>query len=234
MSNQVVAVIPAAGLGTRMGSARSKQFMDLCGKPMLAVTLEQFQRCGLVDGIVVVVSEQSVAFCSRQIVERFELTKVVKVVAGGQRRQDSVRNGIEAVSNPNERILVHDGARPLVTPELIERVIRAGARHRAVVPGIPLKDTLKQIDSRGRVVKTVDSGALWAIQTPQVFQGEDIREAHRKSVEEDWQGITDDAFLVEKIGIPVELIQGEETNIKVTTIKDLELARLLLSAPRES
>jgi 2-C-methyl-D-erythritol 4-phosphate cytidylyltransferase len=207
--------------------------MDLGGKPMLAVTLEQFQRCRLVDGIVVVVSEQSIAFCSHEIVERFELTKVAQVVAGGKRRQDSVRKGIEAVSNASERIVIHDGARPLVTPELIERVIRAGTRQRAVVAGIPVKDTLKEIDRRGRVVKTVDREALWTIQTPQIFHFEDLRLAHRKALEEDWQGVTDDASLVEKMGIPVEVIPGEETNIKVTTLKDLEFARAFLSVSQK-
>lgn len=229
VSNQVIAVIPAAGSGTRMDSARSKQFMDLCGKPMLAVTLERFQKCDLVDGIVVVVSEHNVGYCTREIVERFELNKVAKVIAGGEMRQESVRKGIEAVSNSSRWILVHDGVRPLVTAELIERVIRAAQRHRAVIPGIPVKDTLKKIDSQGRVVTTVERHALWAIQTPQIFRREDIHMAHKKAMEEGWEGVTDDAFLIEKIGIPVELIEGEETNIKITTVKDLELARLLLS-----
>jgi 2-C-methyl-D-erythritol 4-phosphate cytidylyltransferase len=233
VSNQVIAVIPAAGAGTRMGSARSKQFMDLCGKPMLAVTLERFQKCDLVDRIVVVVSEHSVGYCKREIVDRFELAKVSKVIAGGKRRQESVRKGIEALSDSGKWILVHDGARPLVTAALIERVIRAGRRHRAVIPGIPVKDTLKQTDSLGRVVKTVERGALWTIQTPQIFLHEDIEMAHRKAVEEQWEGATDDAFLLEKIGIPVEVIEGEETNIKITTARDLEFARFFLSVSRE-
>jgi 2-C-methyl-D-erythritol 4-phosphate cytidylyltransferase len=233
VSSQVIAVIPAAGSGTRMGSAKSKQFMDLCGKPMLVVTLERFQKCDLVDGIVVVVTQKNVNYCKREIVDRFELTKVVKVIAGGQRRQESVRKGIEAVSNSSRWILVHDGVRPLVTAELIERVITAAQTYRAVIPGIPVKDTLKKIDSQGGVVKTVERRALWAIQTPQIFRREDIQVAHRKAVEEGWEGVTDDAFLIEKTGIPVEVIEGEETNIKITTMKDLELARFFLSVSRE-
>jgi len=233
VSDQVIAVIPAAGSGTRMGSSRPKQFMDLCGKPMLAVTLERFQKCDLVDGIVVVVSEQNIAYCTSEIVERYGLSKVTTVVPGGQRRQESVRNGIGAVSDSSTRILIHDGARPLVTAELIERVVKASWRYRAVIPGIPLKDTLKEIDSRGRVVKTVERGALWVIQTPQIFQGEDIRAAHEKAREEDWEGVTDDAFLIEKMGIPVDVIEGEDTNIKITTMKDLDLARSFLSVSHE-
>jgi len=231
--NQVIAVIPAAGSGTRMGSARSKQFMDLCGKPMLAITLERFQECNLVDGIVVVVSEQNIASCTREIVNRYGLSKVTAVVSGGRRRQESVRSGIEAAANSSTWILVHDSARPLVTLKLIERVIMAGKGYRAVIPGIPVKDTLKEIDARGRVVKTVERGALWAIQTPQIFRYEDILLAHKKAREEDWEGVTDDAFLIEKMGIPVDVIEGEETNIKITTMKDLELARFFLCPSRE-
>jgi len=231
--HQVIAVIPAAGSGTRMGSARPKQFMDLCGKPMLAVTLERFQRCNLVGGIVLVVSEQDITYCTNEIIKRYGLTKVTAVVAGGERRQESVRNGIEAVSNSSTWTLIHDGARPLVTSELLERVIKASWIHRAVIPGIPLKDTLKEVDSRGRVVKTVERTALWMIQTPQIFKSEDIREAHQKASEEGWEGVIDDAFLVEKIGIPVDVIEGEDTNIKITTMKDLDIARSFLSASSE-
>jgi len=233
VSDHVMAVIPAAGLGKRMGSSRPKQFMDLCGKPLLAVTLERFQKCDLIDGIVVVVSEQDITYCTNEIVKRYGLSKAATVVAGGQSRQESVRNGIEAVSNSSTRILIHDGARPLVTPELIERVIKASWRYRAVISGIPLKDTLKEIDSRGRVVKTVERDAFWVIQTPQIFQGEDIRAAHKKAGEEDWEGVTDDAFLIEKMGIPVDVIEGEDTNIKITTMKDLDLARSFLSVSPE-
>jgi len=233
VSDHVMAVIPAAGLGKRMGSSRPKQFMDLCGKPLLAVTLERFQKCDLIDGIVVVVSEQDITYCTNEIVKRYGLSKVATVVAGGQSRQESVRNGIEAVSNSSTRILIHDGARPLVTPELIERVIKASWRYRAVISGIPLKDTLKEIDSRGRVVKTVERDAFWVIQTPQIFQGEDIRAAHKKAGEEDWEGVTDDAFLIEKMGIPVDVIEGEDTNIKITTMKDLDLARSFLGVSHE-
>jgi 2-C-methyl-D-erythritol 4-phosphate cytidylyltransferase len=229
VSNQVIAVIPAAGSGTRMGSSRPKQFMDLCGKPMLAVTLERFQNCDLIDGIVLVVSSLDVAYCTSEIIKQYGLAKVTTVVAGGQRRQESVRKGIEAVSNRSARILIHDGVRPLVTSKLIERIINISLTSRAVIPGIPIKDTLKEVDSKNNVVKTVERASLWAIQTAQIFQGQDIKAAHEKALEENWEGITDDAFLIEKMGIPVDVVEGEETNIKITTMKDLELARLLLS-----
>jgi len=229
VSIQVIAVIPAAGLGTRLGLAKAKQFIDLCGKPMLAVTLERFQRCDLVDRIVVVVPEMDVEYCRNEIVERYSLSKIGKVIVGGQRRQDSVRKGVEAIENSCRWILIHDGVRPLVTEELIEKVITAAKKSRAVITGLPVKDTVREVDERGRVAKSVDRSHLWAIQTPQIFRCEDIHLAHQKALKHGWVGATDDAHLVEKLGIPIEVIEGEETNIKVTTLKDLEFARLLIS-----
>jgi 2-C-methyl-D-erythritol 4-phosphate cytidylyltransferase len=229
VSIPVIAVIPAAGLGTRLGSAKAKQFMDLCGKPMLAVTLEHFQKCDLVDRIVVVVPESDVEYCRYEIVERYSLSKIVKVIVGGQMRQDSVRKGIEAIENSCRWIVIHDGVRPLVTEGLIAKVINAAKEFRAVITGLPVKDTVKEVDERGRVAKSLDRRHVWTIQTPQIFRYEDIHLAHQNALKHGWVGATDDAHLVEKLGIPIEVIEGEETNIKVTTPKDLEFARLLIS-----
>jgi len=229
VSIPVIAVIPAAGLGARLGSAKAKQFLDLCGKPMLAVTLERFQKCDLVDRIVVVVPESDVEYCRYEIVERYSLSKIVKVIVGGQMRQDSVRKGIEAIENSCRWILIHDGVRPLVTEGLIAKVINAAKEFRAVITGLPVKDTVKEVDERGRVAKSLDRRHVWAIQTPQIFRCEDIHLAHQEALKHGWVGATDDAHLVEKLGIPIEVIEGEETNIKVTTPKDLEFARLLIS-----
>jgi len=227
--NQVIAIIPAAGTGARMGLAKAKQFMDLCGKPILAVTLSRFQECDLVDRIVVLVSQGDVDYCLREIVDRYELSKVFKVVAGGKRRQDSVRKGIEAIEDSCRLVLIHDGARPFVTTGLIERVIKAAKNSRAVITGLPVKETVKQIDSKGRVLRSIDRRDLWLIQTPQVFRWEDIRLAHREAVKHGWEQATDDAFLIEKMGIPVRIIKGEDVNIKITTPQDLDIARFLMS-----
>ena len=229
VSIPVIAVIPAAGLGARLGSPKAKQFLDLCGKPMLAVTLERFQKCDLVDRIVVVVPESDVEYCRYEIVERYSLSKIVKVIVGGQMRQDSVRKGIEAIENSCRWILIHDGVRPLVTEGLIAKVINAAKEFRAVITGLPVKDTVKEVDERGRVAKSLDRRHVWAIQTPHVFRCEDIHLAHQEALKHGWVGATDDAHLVEKLGIPIEVIEGDETNIKVTTPKDLEFARLLIS-----
>jgi len=204
-----MAIIPAAGIGARMGSNKPKQFIDLCGKPILAVTLSHFQQCNLVDKIVVVVSKDDVDYCSREIVDRYKLNKVFNVIVGGKRRQDSVRKGLEAVDDLCRWALIHDGVRPLVTTELIEKVIKAAKKFRAVITGLPVKETVKELDDQSMVLRSVDRSQLWLIQTPQMA--------------------TDDAFLIEKMGIPVKIIEGEENNIKVTTPRDLDIARFLMS-----
>jgi 2-C-methyl-D-erythritol 4-phosphate cytidylyltransferase len=227
--SQVMAVIPAAGSGSRMGSRKAKQFIDLCGKPVLAVTLSHFQRCSLVDGIVVVLSQDDVDYCLREIVDRYELTKVLKVIGGGKRRQDSVRKGIEAITNSCRWVLIHDGVRPLVTSGLLQRVIKAARDFRAVIAGLPIRETVKEIDSQGRVLRSIDRRHLWLIQTPQIFRWEDINLAHQKARAHGWEEATDDAFLIEKMGIPIKIIEGEEDNIKITTPQNLEFARFLIS-----
>ena len=226
---QVVAIIPAAGIGARMGFEKAKQFIDLCGKPILAVTLSHFQKCNLVDKIVLVVSQDDVDYCKREIVDRYKLSKVFKVIVGGKRRQDSVRNGVEAVADSCRWVLIHDGVRPLVTNGLIERVIKVVKDFRAVITGLPVKETVKEIDGQGSVLRSVDRSQLWLIQTPQIFRWEDINLAHQEAVKHGWEEATDDAFLIEKMGIPVKIIEGEGNNIKVTTPQDLDIARFLIS-----
>jgi 2-C-methyl-D-erythritol 4-phosphate cytidylyltransferase len=228
LPNQVIAIIPAAGIGARMGSNKAKQFIDLCGKPILAVTLNHFQKCSLVDKIVVVVSEDDVDYCRQEIVDRYKQSKVCEVVAGGKRRQDSVRKGLEAI-DLCRWVLIHDGVRPFVTPELIEKVIMTAKKFRAVITGFPVKETIKELDEQGMVLRSVHRDHLWLIQTPQIFQFEDLSLAHKKAIEDGWEEATDDAFLIEKMGIPVKIIKGEENNIKITTPRDLDIARFLMS-----
>ncbi len=227
--SKVTAVIPAAGSGIRMRSREAKQFLDLAGMPLLAFTLRPFQECRDVDGIVLVVRREDLFYCMHEIVDRFHLSKVREVVAGGKSRQDSVREGIGSVPDDCAWVLVHDGVRPFVSAELIERVIMAARQFRAVIPGVPLKETIKQADRRGTVLRSIDRGNLWLIQTPQIFRLEDIRLAHQEAVKQGWREATDDALLLEKVGIPIKIIEGEEGNIKVTTAHDLEVARFLIS-----
>ena len=222
------AVIPAAGAGVRMGTGVAKQFMDLGGRPLLAATLHNFEQCPLVESVVLVVPQDKVSYCKEEIVERYRLRKVGQVISGGRRRQDSVRLGLEAVGESFELVLIHDGVRPFVPPEFITRMVSAAAGNRAVIPALPVKETVKEIGADGRVIGTPDRKNFWLVQTPQVFRYEDVLTAHRRAVEEHWEESTDDALLLEKMGIPVTVVEGLEENIKITTPHDLELARFFL------
>jgi len=229
---KTVAIIPAAGAGVRMGGDRAKQFLDLDGRPLLAVTMERFQACASIDGIILVAPMMDVDYCLREIVEPYNLTKVEKVVAGGKRRQDSVRMGIEASRGDYGLVLIHDGVRPMINPDLIEKIVAFARQNPAVTAALPAKETVKEVGENGLVVKTYDRRKVWLIQTPQVFRYGDILEAHQRAVRENWEEITDDALLMEKVGITVRVIEGSEYNIKVTTPHDLELAGLLLKRER--
>ncbi|MFH1489917.1 MAG: 2-C-methyl-D-erythritol 4-phosphate cytidylyltransferase [Pseudomonadota bacterium] len=224
---KTAAVIPAAGAGVRMGQGRAKQFLDFRGRPMLAATLEVFQHCPSIDAVILVVPPENVEECRRSIVEAWGLTKVKKVVEGGRRRQDSVRRGIRATGGEFERILIHDGVRPLVRPVLIERIVAEGTHERAVITALPAKETVKAVTEEGFVEKTYDRRRIWLVQTPQIFKYEDILEAHNRALREGWEDITDDALLMERMGIPVKVIEGSEENIKVTTPHDMALAQYL-------
>jgi 2-C-methyl-D-erythritol 4-phosphate cytidylyltransferase len=228
-SRRVTAVIPAAGSGMRMGLKEEKQYLEIGGMPLLVHTLRVFQECHLVDSIIIVVPEKDVDYCIHQVVPRYQLSKVCKVIGGGERRQDSVRNGIEAVADSCRWVLIHDGVRPFVSIELIEKVIKAARRYRAVITGLPVTETIKRVDSKANVLKTIERKGLWRIQTPQIFSREDIHLAHKEALKRAWTDATDDSLLVEKMGIPVKIIEGQERNIKITTPYDLQVARFLLS-----
>lgn len=226
---KTVTIIPAAGAGLRMGADRPKQFMNIDNKPLLAVTLEKFQKCRVIDGIILVVPESDVAFCEEKIVAPYQLSKVKKIIAGGEKRQDSVRLGLESTKGEFDLTLIHDGVRPFVSPYLIEQIVNAAHEYRAVTAAIPVKDTIKGVDKNGFVTSTYERQLLWQVQTPQAFRYEDIKSAHCRAAEEDWGGVTDDAFLMEKVGIPVKVVEGSETNIKITTKFDIEFAKFLLN-----
>jgi 2-C-methyl-D-erythritol 4-phosphate cytidylyltransferase len=227
-SQKTVAIIPAAGAGVRMQRNRPKQFLDLDGRPVLVRTLEKFQACPQIDSIILITPEQNVEYARSEIVDTYGLTKVGMVVAGGERRQDSVRLGLEAWDGHDGLVVIHDGVRPLVPADLIIRVIDAAKENRAVITALPAKETVKEVDENALVVKTYDRQRVWLVQTPQVFRYEDILMAHQRAIQEGWEEVTDDALLMEKVGIPVKVIEGSEDNIKVTTARDLELARSLL------
>ncbi len=225
---KTIAIIPAAGFGVRMKTDVPKQFLKLEEKPILAVTLEKFNECALIDGIILVVPTDDRKYCTEEIVKKYNLKKVLKVIPGGARRQDSVRAGIKAIESECDNVLIHDGVRPFVSQELITASISAVKKDHAVITALPAKDTVKKVSEEGYVLKTYERSSLGLVQTPQVFRYDDIYNAHIKAEKENWEEATDDALLMEKMGIPVRVIMGEEKNIKITTPHDLEYAGFLL------
>lgn len=221
MPHTVGAVIVAAGSGTRMAGA-DKLFTQVGGRQLLAYAVAAFQNCAAVDRIVLVLSEPDLAR-GRDLVKRYGLTKVTAICPGGPRRQDSVRLGLEALGSC-DYVAVHDGARPLVTPELIERALTAARETGAAAPAVPLADTVKEAGPEGLVVRTLDRSRLWAVQTTQAFRYDLLLRAHRE-VKAD---VTDDAAMVEALGALVRLFEGSRTNLKVTTAEDLVLVEALL------
>lgn len=221
------AVIVSAGKGERLAEGMKKQFLPLCGKPILAHTLDQFETCPLVQTILLVVGQEDRDYCLKEIVERYSFRKVAEIIPGGKRRQDSVKNGLDRLSKDVRLVVIHDGVRPFVTRAMIEESIQGAARFGAVVMAMPVRDTIKVAHEDGTVLNTLDRGSLWQIQTPQAFQVRLVREAYQKASEDGFLG-TDDASLVERLGAKVHLLPGSYRNIKITTREDVMLARLFL------
>jgi 2-C-methyl-D-erythritol 4-phosphate cytidylyltransferase len=211
---RVVALIPAAGRGRRMGSQKTKAFLPLGGIPLLTHTLQKFAACSQVDEIFALVPAGDLPLWNEEILHRPDLKKVSRILPGGPERQDSVYGGLKAIEGQADFVIIHDGVRPFVSPELIERILRATRRH-------------KEISGEGEVLRTLDRDRLWIIQTPQSFDLGLIIRAHVKAREEGFYG-TDDASLVERLGIPVRIVEGSRLNFKITTPEDLILGEALL------
>lgn len=226
MESQWGVVVVAAGRGSRMGTKESKQYLPLRGKPIIVHTLELFESMDEIADIALVVGADDVERCS-QLVQEHSLGKVTAVVSGGGERQQSVYAGIKALSPAIEWVMVHDGVRPLVTPDAIRACCTTAEQVGAAVLGVPVKDTIKQVDEAGLIVATPDRRSLWAIQTPQAFRRELLVGAHERAEDEQFLG-TDDAMVVERTGAPVAIAEGEYTNIKITTPDDLPWAEFLL------
>jgi 2-C-methyl-D-erythritol 4-phosphate cytidylyltransferase len=225
--SKVTALVPAAGMGKRMGKAVAKQFLPLGGKPMLAHTLLAFQRSPEIDEIIPILSEEDMETCLRDVIEAFHLTKVKTLVVGGKERQDSVYNGIRKLEKDASVILVHDGVRPFVTHEMIRECVEFARKGECVAVGVPLKDTVKEVDSKGIVRQTLERSRFWAIQTPQAFPVKVLRKAYDESYKNKVYG-TDDATLVERSGTKVRVLMGSYENIKITTPEDLIFAEEIL------
>ncbi len=223
------ALVTAGGIGKRMGSDVPKQYLDLNGIPVLARTLLTFERHPLIDLIVVTVPPGDEDLCRSKIVAPFRIEKVREIVPGGARRQDSVYNGLHRLSD-TDLVAIHDGVRPLVERSVIAATIGAAMNSGAALAGVPVRETVKRkTDSH---VETVPRSELWLAHTPQTFQTQLIMDAHRSAEKDGFTG-TDDAALIERLGLPVTMVEDSEENIKITTREDLKLARLLLNAQEQ-
>lgn len=228
-ADKIGAVILAGGQGKRMQSDVQKQYMLLGGRPLITYALEMFERSEA-DEIVLVTGAGEEEYARRELVEAYGFSKVVSVVAGGKERYHSVYAGLKAL-NGCGYVLIHDGARPLVTEEIISRAIRGAKEYEACVVGMPVKDTIKIADDCGFAAATPDRASLWQIQTPQAFSYTLVRAAYDAVMaDENLQaGITDDAMVVEsRTEKSVKLIEGSYENLKVTTPDDLVVAEALL------
>jgi len=227
MKPKVVAIIPAGGSGRRMRSQSPKQYLLINGKPVLVHTLLKLQKISLIDDILVVVPEKDILFVRENIKKPYQLNKIRDVIAGGRERQDSVGNGLTGVGEDYDIVVIHDGVRPFVTEEVLSRVIDAALHYGAAIAGMPAKDTVKEVHSDGSISRTLDRETIWLAQTPQAFQRRIIQEAYHNAAYDGYYG-TDDASLVERLGIPVKMILGNYANIKITTPDDLVLAEALM------
>jgi 2-C-methyl-D-erythritol 4-phosphate cytidylyltransferase len=210
-----------------MGAARPKQFLALAGRPILAHTVAVFENCHAVDGIFIIAPAEEMDPVQREIVEANGFQKVLKVVRGGRVRQQSVWNGLKAVTGDWDIVVVHDGVRPLIRTELIEAGIAEARKTGAAIVAVPARDTVKRRRPGGHL-ETLPREEIWLAQTPQTFQFSLLFEAHRKGAQDLYKG-TDDACLVERMGREVTLIPGDEFNLKITTPQDLRLAESWMS-----
>lgn len=225
---RTLAIVLAGGAGKRMGSSTSKQFLLLDNKPILVHTLQVFQECKPVDGIYLVVNHRDLPLIQEEILETYHFSKVMKLVIGGRLRQDSVRNGLEAIDESCDVVIIHDAARPFVSPAFVEKSIFLMEMFDAVVPAIPARDTIKVISKEGFVLKTLERDALWHIQTPQTFKYDLIAKAYREGMAKKLCAYDDSTF-IEHLGKKVKVVEGSPYNIKITTPEDLLIARGILA-----
>jgi len=225
---KLAVIIPAAGRGSRMQQEDKKQFIELAERPVLYYTLRAFQGWrDRISQLNVMVAEEDIDYCRNEILSRLDFDGVmVKVLAGGRSRRETVRLGLAALDPGIEQVLIHDGARPFISSELIARVLKALEQHQAVTAAVSVKDTIKKVDSAGLVKETLNRDFLRAVQTPQAFSCELLTRAHDSAGLE--VRATDDASLVELLGEEVYVVAGEERNFKLTTPQDLVRARFLL------
>lgn len=222
------AIVLSAGQGKRMGTSIQKQYIQLQGRPIVYYALETFQKSDIIDEIIMVVGQGQEEFCRKEIVEQYGLDKVIKIVEGGAERYHSVWNGLQEI-NHDGYVFIHDGARPFVTEEIINRVYHAVCEYDACVVGMPVKDTIKIADEGEYTKETPNRKYVWQVQTPQVFSCNLVKEAYAKLMESDYTQSTDDTMVVEMmLGKKSKLVEGSYENIKLTTPEDLQIAEIFI------
>ena len=222
---KTTAIVLAGGRGKRMNSTVPKQFLMIKGKPVLYYSLKAFED-SFIDSVILVAAEDDMEYCQKEIVDQYGFTKVTAIVAGGKERYHSVMHGLLACKN-TDYVFIHDGARPFVDGETIERVCNAVKEYQACVVGMPVKDTIKISDEEGFAAQTPDRRKVWQVQTPQTFEYHLIKGAYEKLLAEEPEGITDDAMVVETMtNHKVKLVEGSYRNIKITTPEDLDIATI--------
>ena len=224
----VSAIIVAAGKGTRMQDTQRKQYLSLAGLPILTRTLVVFDKCELVEQIVVVVPQDDFNFCRKNILEPAGLAAKILLAPGGRRRQDSVFNGLQAVDPACSIVAIHDGVRPFLQVDQLVECIEGARESGACIMGVPACETLKQVNASDHIIRTLKRDDVWLAQTPQTFHYDLIRNAHERARGEGYSA-TDDAGLVERLGAAVKMVTGSRHNIKITIPEDLEMARYILA-----
>jgi 2-C-methyl-D-erythritol 4-phosphate cytidylyltransferase len=234
---KVIAIVPAAGMGKRFGPGTKKPFQNLSGKPLIVWSLEALESVNEIEEVIPVLMKEDMEY-GRRVFEEYGLRKVKMIAPGGKERQDSVYNGLRLIEDKKSIVLIHDGVRPLIEKELIEKGImqmqtshetsvRESQGFDGIVLGVPVKDTIKELEA-GFIRKTLKRESLWAIQTPQIFHLKNILNAYEKAAKEGFYS-TDDSALLERYGGKVKVIDGSYRNIKITTPEDLEIAEVLLN-----
>lgn len=221
-------IIVAAGVGKRMGGKVAKQYLELKGKPILYYTLNAFNQIDEINEIIVVTGENDIDYVQNEIINKYNIKKVTKVVVGGSERQYSVYNGLKAVNTNTKVVLIHDGVRPFIQARDIKRLIEEIKTIKACLLGVKVKDTIKICDDKGYIRETPDRSLLWQAQTPQGFLYDIILKAHLQAQSENFLG-TDDAMLVERLGYKIKMVEGSYTNIKITTPEDLQTGEGILN-----
>ena len=222
------AIVLAAGQGKRMGTKVQKQYLEIDGKPVLYYSLNAFEQSAIIDEIILVVGENQAEYCQNEIISKYGISKVKKIVQGGAERYNSVWNGLQEVDD-SSYVFIHDGARPFITEEILNRAYKDVEKCKACVIGMPVKDTIKVADREGFVDETPERSLVWMIQTPQVFESSLVKKAYALLMEKDNIQVTDDAMVVEQmLGCKVKLTLGSYENIKITTPEDLDIAEIFV------